>query len=83
MKTAKLHGYNIEFQCDLNHTIVSDYKDKNFVNSSILQFPFGKGGINEMQQLKDGTYTKNVNFLNILLIYQIYHNHTFKLKYLS
>jgi len=66
VKTAKLHGYNIEFQCDLQHTIVSDYKDKNFVNSSILQFPFGKGGINEMRQLKDGTYTKNVNIFEYI-----------------
>jgi hypothetical protein len=40
---------------------VADYRDNNLVNACLLQFPYGRGGMNERRLRSDGTYTTNID----------------------
>ena len=47
MGAASKNGYTLEFRNDLNKQAVHDFKDNNLINACLLQFPYGRGGINE------------------------------------
>ena len=53
MKAASAHGYTLEFRNDLNKQAVHDFKDNNLINACLLQFPYGRGGINEDRLIED------------------------------
>ena len=52
---AKAHGFNVEYMCELDREFIKDEKkDNNLVFASLLQFPYGRGGINEIRKNKQG-----------------------------
>lgn len=53
MQAAATHGYTLEFRNNLNKQAVHDYKDNNLINACLLQFPYGRGGIDENRLLED------------------------------
>ena len=62
MKAASAHGYTLEFRNDLNKQAVHDFKDNNLINACLLQFPYGRGGINEDRLIEDNEpwHSKNI-----------------------
>jgi hypothetical protein len=60
-KEAAINGYDIEFRLHLFKEAVSDYKDDNLVNACLLQFPYGRGGMDEEHVKPDGTITSNID----------------------
>ena len=63
MKAAAIHGYTLEFRNNLNKQAVCDYKDHNLINACLLQFPYGRGGIDENRLLEDDEpwHAQNIN----------------------
>ena len=61
LQAAQEKGYDLDFRCDLMRAAVPDYKDNNLVNACLLQFPFGRGGMNEQRQKADGSYACNTD----------------------
>ena len=47
MGAASKNGYTLEFRNDLNKQAVHDFKHNNLINACLLQFLYGRGGINE------------------------------------
>jgi hypothetical protein len=47
IKKTKLSNITFHLHADFIRKIVPDYKEDNFVNTSLLQFPYGRGGLNE------------------------------------
>ena len=58
---SKTAGYDIEILANLSKEAVSDYKDDNLVNACLLQFPYGRGGINETRLNSDLSFSESVN----------------------
>ena len=56
VQEAKKHGYDFELQADLLREAVSDYKDNNLVNSCLIQYPYGCGGLHEERSLSNGKF---------------------------
>ena len=50
-------GFDIEFQANLKKEYVSNVDGDLLVDSNILQFPYGIGGMNDRRELHDGSYT--------------------------
>jgi hypothetical protein len=48
VKLAQRTGFNLELRNELFREAVNDFKDNNLVNACLLQFPFGRGGLNEL-----------------------------------
>ena len=42
------NGYNLEFHHKVEKTACFDNMENNFVNACILQFPYGRGGFDEL-----------------------------------
>ena len=61
VEEAQQRGYDVEFQCDMEKSLVNDYDEDNLVNTSLLQFPYGVGGMNEMRWKGDGSKTDRLN----------------------
>jgi Helitron helicase-like domain at N-terminus len=61
VKSAREKGYDLNFQCDLMKEAVSDYKDNTLANACLLQFPYGRGGMNELRQKTNGSLTSAVD----------------------
>ena len=47
IREATQNGFDLELKANLMKEAVSDYKDNNLINSCLLQFPFGRGGMHE------------------------------------
>ena len=50
------NGYNLEFHHNVEKTACLDYMENNFVNACILQFPYGRGGFDELRKKPDGSF---------------------------
>ena len=50
------NGYNLEFRHKVEKTACFDYMENNFVNAFILQFPYGRGGFDELRKRPDGSF---------------------------
>ena len=50
------NGFNPAFQCNLEKPACYNHKDNNFVNSCLLQFPFGVGGPDELWKKPDSSF---------------------------
>ena len=50
------NGYNMEFCHKVKKTDCFDYMENNFVNACILQFPYGRGGFDELRKRPDGSF---------------------------
>ena len=50
------NGYNLEFRHKVEKTACFDYMENNFVNACILQFPYGRGGFDELRKRPDGSF---------------------------
>ena len=61
MRAASAHGYTLEFRNDLNKQAVHDFKDNNLINACLLQFPYGRGRINEDRLLDNNEPWHNKN----------------------
>ena len=61
VETAKQNGFSVECQCNHAKESVSDFKDNNLVNAGLLQFPHGRGGMNELRPKRDGSLTSGVD----------------------
>lgn len=59
VQELKSKRMDIQVQFDLAKEAIADYKDGNFVRASLLQFPFGRGGLNERRI--DGTGNQSTN----------------------
>jgi hypothetical protein len=47
VKNAAVQGLVIECRMEVISKAVYDYQDDNLVNGCLLQFPYGRGGLNE------------------------------------
>jgi hypothetical protein len=66
---SKLHAdQDVYFHCDLQREAVRDFADDNFSNASMLQFPFGRGGMHEQRMNPDGSFTERVDLEEYLEI---------------
>lgn len=61
IKEKKQAGFQPSVQYDLHSQYVYDYKDNTLVNACIVQFPFGRGGLNESRLSGNGAATKSTN----------------------
>ena len=50
------NGYNFKFHHKVEKTACFDYMENNFVNACILQFPYGRGGFDELRKKPDGSF---------------------------
>ena len=66
IEEAKRRNYDIGFQCDLQKEMVADFKDRNLVNSCLLQFPYGVGGMHESRLKPDGSRTNRISMQTYL-----------------
>ena len=57
VKEAKLSNLSFHLYSDFQKNYVPDYKDDNLVNACLLQFPYGRGGLNEDRRDSQGEYT--------------------------
>ena len=64
MGAASKYGYTLEFRNDLNKQAVHDFKDNNLINACLLQFPYGRGGINEDRFIEDNE-SRRSNIIDI------------------
>ena len=74
----------MEFQYDSIKEAAADYKDNNLVNACILQFPYGRGGMNEKRLKPNGSITTSIDikeYINHLshLSQQNFHHELFSL----
>ena len=58
---ASMEGFNIEYRCSQLTEAVAEYKDENLINACLLQFPYGRGAINERRIKNDGSITTSVD----------------------
>lgn len=61
LKTSKLSDFSFHMHTDFQKFIVPDYKDDNLVNACLLQFPYGRGGINELYWDKEESFRQRVD----------------------
>jgi hypothetical protein len=59
---ASVNQHDIAYCCNLLKEAVPDYKDNNFVNTCLLQFPYGRGGMHEERLHEQG---KTITTLDI------------------
>ena len=52
-------NFNVELQVDLQKEFVKDNDADQLTGASLLQFPFGRGGLDEVRQTKDGSSTSS------------------------
>jgi hypothetical protein len=74
VKEATEMGYKIECRMSVITAAVDDYKEKNLVNACLLQFPYGRGGLDEERQTSQNCtseivdifqYTQYVSLLSL------------------
>ena len=53
LQAAASNGYEIGFKTNLMREAVSDFKDNNLVNTCLLQFPYGRGGMHEQRIINE------------------------------
>jgi hypothetical protein len=58
---ASKEGFNIEYRCTQLKESVAEYKDENLINACLLQFPYGRGSMNENRMKSDGSITKSID----------------------
>ena len=58
---ASQQGFNMEYRCSQLREAVADYKDENLVNACLLQFPYGRGAMNEDRMKNDGSISTSVD----------------------
>ena len=63
VKEITRNGFNAEVMDDMNCTPVPEYLDDNLVLACPMQFPFGRGGINEKRQRFNGSISTNTDVL--------------------
>jgi len=61
LRTMKDHGYDVDYQCNFAKECVSDMKNGNFVNACLLQFPYGRGGMEEPRLEPDGSMSNAID----------------------
>ena len=62
ISAMKDNGYEIDYECNFASESVADFKDNNFVTCCPLQFPYGRGGLNEPRiRKKDNSLSRNVD----------------------
>ena len=54
-KNYKLH--DLQYHCNQSAKRAAEYLDDNFERANILQFPFGRGGMNEIRMRNNGSLT--------------------------
>ena len=57
VEKATKQGFRIECKVSVISEAVDDYKGDNLVNACLLQFPYGRGGLNEFRLNKEGEIT--------------------------
>ena len=66
LKVASTNGYDIAFKSNLMKEAVPDYKDNNLVNACLLQFPYGRGGMQEVRLNSNGSFTSSTDIEEFL-----------------
>ena len=61
VQAATSSRFDLEFYCDLMKEAVCDFKDNNLVNACLLQFPYGRGGMQETRMKTDGSFTSSTD----------------------
>jgi Helitron helicase-like domain at N-terminus/PIF1-like helicase len=63
VKTASEQGLEIQCRMKVISKAVYDFKDDNLVNACLLQFPYGRGGLNEKRQSSENKTSKYVDLI--------------------
>ena len=66
VKAAQESGYDLEMRNEWIKEAVHDFKDNNLVNACLLQFPYGRGGLHEVQLKGDGSITNSTDIKEYL-----------------
>ena len=61
---ATKNGYDLELKANLLKEACKDYDKNNLVNACLLQFPYGRGGLNERRMNPDGSFTSSTDCLD-------------------
>jgi Helitron helicase-like domain at N-terminus len=61
IRDAENHGFDIVYKTSAFNEAVQDFKGNNFVDGNLLQFPYGRGGLTENREKRDGTYSTVVD----------------------
>jgi Helitron helicase-like domain at N-terminus len=63
VQNASKKGYSIECKVDVITKSVRDYEDNNLVNACLLQFPYGRGGLNERRYNSAGELSTVIDIM--------------------
>ena len=67
VKAAKLSHLSFHLHTDFQKNYVPDYKDDNLVNACLLQFPYGRGGLNECRADKIGdSFSESIDIIHYI-----------------
>ena len=61
IRAAQKSGHDLELRNEFLKEAVHDFKDNNLVNACLLQFPYGRGGLNEVRMKGDGSLTSSTD----------------------
>jgi Helitron helicase-like domain at N-terminus/PIF1-like helicase len=69
VQKATKEGYRIEYRMNVLSEAVADYKENNLVKASLLQFPYGVGGLSDIRLINNsnlGTTTDLLQYTHYL-----------------
>ena len=61
VQAAKTNGFDIEMRNEFLKEAACDFKDDNLVNACSLQFPHGRGGLDEVRLKGDGSLASSID----------------------
>ena len=66
VKKLKLSGYTFQCEADFLSQAVGDDKGDNLVNACLQQFPYARGGLNEMRRDKDNGFSGSIDIVAVI-----------------
>ena len=60
-QAARNCNFDLAMRADFIKQGVSDYADNNLVNACLIQFPYGRGGMQEVRMKYDGSFTDSTD----------------------
>ena len=67
VQEAGKNGYELQWQCDTERRLVSDItKDDAYLMANLLQFPYGRGGFNELRRHGEKSFIDKVDTVEFI-----------------